>query len=65
MNTLDGRVISMCQPRHRHTEWLKFLRLIDRKTPKELTQHLVVDNHAKDIRAKVARANAALAIASG
>jgi hypothetical protein len=25
LNTLDGRVISMCQPRRRHTEWLKFL----------------------------------------
>ena len=37
LNTLDGRVISMCQPRHRHTEWLKFLRLIERKTPKRLT----------------------------
>ncbi len=37
LNTLDGRVISMCQPRHRHTEWLKFLRLIERKTPKGLT----------------------------
>jgi transposase len=46
LNTLDGRVISMCQPRHRHTEWLKFLRLIDRKTPKGLTLHLVVDNYA-------------------
>ena len=33
LNTLDGRVISICQPRHRHAEWLKFLRLIDRKTP--------------------------------
>jgi transposase len=46
LNTLDGRVISMCQPRHRHTEWLRFLRLIDRKTPKGLTLHLVVDNYA-------------------
>jgi transposase len=46
LNTLDGRVISMCQPRHRHEEWLKFLRLIDRKTPKGLTLHLVVDNYA-------------------
>ena len=32
LNTLDGSVISMCQPRHRHDEWLKFLRLIERKT---------------------------------
>lgn len=46
LNTLDGKVISMCQPRHRHTEWLKFLRLIDRETPKDLTLHLVVDNYA-------------------
>src|ERR671910_1480550 len=34
LNTLDGTVISMCQERHRHEEWLKFLRLIERKTPK-------------------------------
>ena len=36
----------MCQPRHRHGEWLKFLRLIDRRTPKHLSLHLVVDNYA-------------------
>ena len=46
LNTLDGSVISMCQPRHRHGEWLKFLRLIDRRTPKHLTLHLIVDNYA-------------------
>jgi transposase len=46
LSTLDGRVISMCQPRHRHTEWLKFLRLIDRSTPKHLSLHLIVDNYA-------------------
>jgi transposase len=46
LNTLDGSVISMCQPRHRHSEWLKFLRLIDRRTPKHLRLHLIVDNYA-------------------
>ena len=46
LNTLDGTVISMCQQRHRHGEWLKFLRLIDRKTPKHLSLHLIVDNYA-------------------
>jgi transposase len=46
LNTLDGTVISMCQERHRHDEWLKFLRLIDRKTAKQLTLHLIVDNYA-------------------
>lgn len=46
LNTLDGTVISMCQERHRHEEWLKFLRLIDRKTPRHLQLHLIVDNYA-------------------
>jgi transposase len=45
LNTLDGTVISMCEPQHRHEEWLKFLRLIDRKTPKHLQLHLIVDNY--------------------
>jgi len=46
LNVLDGTVISMCQPQHRHEEWLQFLRLIERKTPKRLTVHLIVDNYA-------------------
>ena len=29
LNAADGKVISLCQERHRHQEWLKFLRLID------------------------------------
>jgi transposase len=53
LNTLDGKVISMCQPRHRHTEWLKFLRLIDRRTPKHLSLHLIVDNYATHSHPKV------------
>ena len=31
--------------KHRHQEWLKFLRLIDRETPKDLDLHLIVDNY--------------------
>ena len=46
LNTLNGSVISMCQPRHRHGEWLKFLQLINRRTPKQLSLHLIVDNYA-------------------
>ena len=46
LNTLDGTVISMCQDRHRHEEWLKFLRLIDRQTPKRLKLHLIADNYS-------------------
>ena len=32
-------------PRHRHPEWLKFLRVIDRRTPKGKQLHLIVDNY--------------------
>jgi transposase len=46
LNVLDGRVIAQCQQRHRHIEWLKFLRKIDRETPKQKTLHLICDNYA-------------------
>jgi transposase len=46
LNVLDGQVISQCQQRHRHGEWLKFLRQIDRETPKDKTLHLIADNYA-------------------
>jgi hypothetical protein len=46
LNVLDGQVIAQCQQRHRHTEWLQFLRQIDRETPKDKTLHLVCDNYA-------------------
>jgi transposase len=39
-------VISQCQQRHRHTEWLKFLKQIDRETPADKALHLIVDNYA-------------------
>lgn len=46
LNVLDGQVIGQCQQRHTHAEWLKFLRKIDRETPKEKTLHLIADNYA-------------------
>ncbi len=46
LNVLDGQVIAQCQSRHRHTEWLKFLKQIDRQTPKDKALHLIVDNYA-------------------
>jgi len=42
----EGRLIGTCMKKHRHQEWLKFLRLIDRETPSELDLHLIVDNYA-------------------
>ena len=41
----EGRLIGTCMPRHRHQEWLKFLRLIDEQTPADLDLHLIADNY--------------------
>jgi len=46
LNTLDGAVIASCMKRHRHLEWLRFLRQIDRETPKGKELHLICDNYA-------------------
>jgi transposase len=45
-NVLTGAVIGSCMPQHRHQEWLRFLRQIDRETPQDKSLHLVVDNYA-------------------
>lgn len=46
LSVLDGQVIGRCQPRHTHVEWLKFLKQIDRETPKGKSLHLICDNYA-------------------
>ena len=45
LNLAEGKLIGTCMPRHRHQEWLKFLKLIDAQTPPELDLHLIVDNY--------------------
>jgi len=55
LNTLDGTVISMCDDRHRHQEWLRFLRVIDDVTPPEKQLHLIVDNYATHKHPRVQR----------
>lgn len=42
----EGKIIAECMPKHRHQEWLKFLKRIDKETPKDLDLHLIVDNYA-------------------
>jgi len=53
LDVATGQVIGQCMPRHRHQEWLKFLRRIDAETPKHLDVHLVADNYATHKHAKV------------
>ena len=45
LNVLNGKVIGECHGRHRHQEWLKFLRRLDGEFPPELKLHLVMDNY--------------------
>jgi transposase len=46
LNVLEGTVIGECFHRHRHEEFLHFLRQIDRQTPAGYDLHLIVDNYA-------------------
>ena len=55
LDALDGSVISMCDDRHRHQEWLRFLRVIDSVTPPEKQIHLIADNYSTHKHAKVQR----------
>jgi len=45
LNVLEGKVIGSCYPRHRNTEFLKFLRTINREIPKGLNIHMILDNY--------------------
>ena len=45
LNVLTGVVIGQCLPRHRHEEFLKFLRTVDREVPKGLQIHMILDNY--------------------
>jgi transposase len=53
LNVLDGTVIGSCFDRHRHEEFLKFLRQVDRQTPTGMDLHLIVDNYATHKHPKV------------
>jgi transposase len=49
----EGSIIGTCMDRHRHQEWIKFLKLIDHQTPPELDLHLIVDNYSTHKHPKV------------
>ena len=53
LDIANGKVISQCKRRHRHQEFLQFLRHVDASVPKGLDIHLVVDNYATHKHAKV------------
>ena len=53
LDVATGKVIGECMSRHRHQEFLRFLRTIDRNAPKPFDLHLIVDNYATHKHAKV------------
>jgi len=53
LDLATGEVIAQCKKRHRHQEFLQFLRHIEANVPKKLDIHLVVDNYATHKHAKV------------
>lgn len=55
LNAANGEVFGLCQERHRHQEWLKFLRLIDETIPSALELHVICDNYGTHKHDKVQR----------
>src|SRR3974390_1545905 len=50
---LTGKLIARTEVSHTHIEWLRFLKQIDRETPKHLDLHLIADNYATHKHPKV------------
>jgi len=55
LDIATGRVLTQCKPRHRHQEFLQFLRQIDANVPQELDVHLILDNYGTHKHPKVRR----------
>lgn len=55
LDIASGQVLAQCKARHRHQEFLEFLRLIDANVPEHLDIHLVVDNYSTHKYPKVRR----------
>jgi len=53
LNVLSGEVMARCMPKHRHQEFLSFLRDIDNAVPTALDIHCIVDNYATHSHPKV------------
>jgi transposase len=53
LDVLTGKVIGKCFDRHRHQEFLRFLRTIDTQVPRKLQIHLIVDNYGTHTKPEV------------
>lgn len=55
LSMLDGKVIGDCMPRHRHQEFIRFLKKVDAETPLDLDLHLILDNYGTHKHPRVKR----------
>ncbi len=53
LNVFTGEVIGECKQRHRHQEFLSFLKMAEKQTPEDLELHVIVDNYATHKHQKV------------
>ncbi len=53
LDVATGKVIGECMKKHRHQEFLSFLKTVEKQTDKELEPHLIVDNYATRKHEKV------------
>lgn len=53
LEVATGRVIAKCMRKHRHEEWLKFLKMIVKEVEPEKEIHIICDNYATHKHAKV------------
>ena len=53
LNYLDGKLIYRTERKHTHVEWLRFLKQVERETPKDVDVHLIADNYATHKQTKV------------
>src|SRR5947209_7751564 len=55
LNVAAGKILAQCQPRHRHQEFLRFLKQIDTATDPTLDIHLILDNYGTHKHPQVKR----------
>jgi len=55
LDVASGEVFGLCQEKHRHQEWLRFLRMIDQTVPADKEIYLICDNYATHKHERVQR----------
>ena len=53
LDVQSGEVIGECYKKHRHQEFIKFLKIVEKQAPADLDLHLIVDNYSTHKHEKV------------